>query len=82
LFFAFLMRWFLRNKDRWWGLAVYVYCYATCVLTLKYTVFLDLDLIEKNLIPTLLLAQGARVLKFSRRPAGTPLTMPQASPPG
>jgi hypothetical protein len=70
LFFAFLMRWFLRHKDRWWGLSVYVYCYATCVLTLKYTVFLHLNLIEKNLIPTLLLVQAARVLKFKRRRAG------------
>jgi hypothetical protein len=72
LFFAFLMRWFLRHKDRWWGLSVYVYCYATCILTLKYTVFLHLNLIEKNLIPTLLLVQAARVLKFKRQRATLP----------
>lgn len=76
LFFAFLMRWFLRFRNRWWGLAVYVYCYATAVLTLKYTVFVHLNLIEKNLIPTLLLVQAARVLKFSTRPAGQPSLPP------
>jgi len=81
LFFAFLMRWFLRHKDRWWGLSVYVYCYATCILTLKYTVFLDLNLIEKNLILTLLLVHTVRVVKFSRRRAGTPLSVLQPSPP-
>ncbi|HEX9486022.1 MAG TPA: hypothetical protein VF976_03075 [Gemmatimonadales bacterium] len=66
LFFAFLMRWFLHHKDRWWGLSVYVYCYATCILTLKYTVFLHLNLIEKNLVPVLLLVQAARTLRFSK----------------
>jgi hypothetical protein len=70
VFFALLMRWFLRHKDRWWGLAVYVYCYATCLLTLKYTVFLHLNLIEKNLIPTLLLVHVARVVKFPRHERG------------
>jgi hypothetical protein len=82
LFFAFLMRWFVRHKNRWWGLAVYVYCYATCVLTLKYTVFVDLNLIEKNLIPTLLLTQAARVVRFSRRRAEAPVSVLQPSPPG
>jgi hypothetical protein len=70
LFFAFLMRWFLRHKDRWWGVTIYVYCYATCILTLKYTVFLHLNLIEKNLVLTLLLVQAARVLKFKRQGLG------------
>jgi hypothetical protein len=80
LFFALLMRWFLRHNNRWWGLAVYVYCYATCVLTLKYSVFWHLNLIEKNLLPTLLLVQAARVVKFSSRGAETPLRVLQPSP--
>ncbi len=72
LFFALLMRWFLRHKDRWWGVSIYVYCYATCILTLKYTVLVHLNLIEKNLIPTLLLVQAARVLRVSRPSSGLP----------
>jgi hypothetical protein len=66
LFFALVVRWFLRHKDRWWGVAIYVYCYATCILTLKYTVFLHLNLIEKNLILTLLVVHAARSLRFTR----------------
>jgi hypothetical protein len=66
LFFAYLMRWFIRHGTKWWGLAVYVYCYATCILTLKYSVFLHLSLIEKNLLPTLLLAYVVRSLRFAR----------------
>lgn len=64
-FFAYIARWFSRHGDRWWGLAVYVYCCATCILTVKYSVFLDLNLIEKNLLPVLLLVQAGRVLNFS-----------------
>ena len=81
VFFAFLMRWFLRHKDRWWGVTIYVYCYATCILTLKYTVFLHLNLIEKNLILTLLLVQAARVVKFSRERSTTLVSVLQHSPP-
>jgi hypothetical protein len=67
LFFAYIMRWFVRHRDEWWGLSVYVYCYATCILTLKYSVFLDLSLIEKNLLPTLLLVHVVRVTRYSAR---------------
>lgn len=67
IFFASIVRWFLRYGDRWWGLAVYVYCVASCILTIKYSVFLDLNLIEKNLLPVLILVYAARVLRFSGR---------------
>lgn len=70
LFFAYIVRWFLRYGDRWWGLTVYVYSYATCILTLKYSVFLHLTLIEKNLLPVLILVYAVRVLRFSRQNAG------------
>lgn len=66
VFFAYIVRWFVRYGDRWWGLTVYIYCCATCILVLKYSVFLHLNLIEKNLIPVLLIVQAARVLTFSR----------------
>ena len=70
VFFAYIVRWFLRYGDRWWGLTVYVYCCATCILTLKYSVFLHLTLIEKNLLPVLILVYAVRVLRFSRPSAG------------
>jgi hypothetical protein len=37
--FAGLTRWYLRRRQKWWALTVYVYCYANCILTLKYSVF-------------------------------------------
>ncbi len=61
-FFAFLVRWFLRHKDRWWGVVIYVYCYATCVLTLKYSVFFHLAPLIKTLLPTLLVVEAVRRL--------------------
>jgi hypothetical protein len=67
VFFASIVRWFNRYGDRWWGLTIYVYCCATCILTVKYSVFLDLSLVEKNLLPVLLLVGAARVLTFSRQ---------------
>ena len=67
MFFAYIMRWFIRRRQKWWGLAVYAYCYSTCILTVKYTIFLDLSLIEKNLIPALLLVQGIRSLQLTWR---------------
>ena len=66
LFFAYIMRWFLRHRNTWWGLSVYVYCFATCILTLKYSVFLQVGLIEKNVLPTLILVQLVRMLRMSR----------------
>lgn len=66
-FFAYITRWFVRYGHRWWGLVVYIYCCATCILTLKYSVFLHLHLIAKNLLPVLLLVHAARVLRLSSR---------------
>lgn len=54
-FFAYLVRWFLRHKHRWWAVAIYVYCYATCILTLKYGIFYLLNPLSKNMLPTLLM---------------------------
>ena len=66
LFFAYIMRWFLRRRQTWWALTIYVYCFATCILTLKYSIFLHLSLVEKNVLPTLLLVQSARVLTLRK----------------
>lgn len=85
LFFAFIMRWFLRNRHKWWALTIYVYCYATCILTLKYTIFLQVGLVEKNLLPTLLMLQAIRLADFSMKrrrgvePKGATLAVPLPS---
>ncbi len=79
VFFAYIVRWFLRYGDRWWGLTVYVYCCAASILTLKTSVFSDLNLIEKNLVPVLLLVHAARVLRFSGQTAGATSLSAQSS---
>jgi hypothetical protein len=66
LFFAYIARWFVRRGNRWWGMTVYIYCCATCILVLKYSIFLHLVLIEKNLLPVLLLVHAARVLRLKQ----------------
>lgn len=56
-FFALLSRWFLRRRDKWWALTVYIFCFATCVMTLKYSVLYQLALLFRVLLPPLLLTQ-------------------------
>ena len=53
IFFAYIARWFIRHQYRWWGVCVYAYCYATCVLTLKYAVFFHLTPLIKTIVPVL-----------------------------
>lgn len=60
LFFAYIVRWFLKRRDRWWAIVVYVYCVSTCVLTLKYSIFYHLVPLLKTILPTLLLIGALR----------------------
>lgn len=66
-FFAYLVRWFLRHKDRWWGVTIYVYCYATCIMTIKYAIFWHLTPLFKTLLPTLLVVVVVRKLIPSKQ---------------
>jgi len=77
VFFAFLVRWFLARRERWWAVTVYVYCYATSVLTLKYSVFYHLVPLLKTLLPTMLAVGAMRGLLRPRHRPG-----PDVSPPG
>jgi hypothetical protein len=65
-FFALIVRAYLRWRTKWWGVALYVYCYATCILSLKYSIFNHVQLVEKNLLPAMLLIEGVRMLLPSR----------------
>lgn len=52
--FALLMRWFLKRRRKLWALTIYIYCYATCILTLKYSLFIQLpSLVQELLLPVL-----------------------------
>lgn len=65
--FALLTRWFLRRWDKWWALTIYIYCFATCILTLKYSVLYQLSALIKELLPPLLLT--AVLFRFQRNTA-------------
>lgn len=69
-FFAYLVRWFLKRRQAWWAAAIYAYLYATCVMTLKYSVFYQLTPLVRILLPALLVAWLIlRLLRRRRRPA-------------
>lgn len=78
-FFAYIVRWFIRRRDKWWGIAVYVFCYATCILTLKYSVFHHLNPLFKTFLPTILLVEGFRRLG-SLRPRWAESPEPGSAP--
>ena len=54
-YFAFIVRWFMRRRDKWWGIATYAFLFSYSVITLKYSVFFYLTPVFKDLTPTLLL---------------------------
>lgn len=55
IFYAWVMKWFLKRRTEWWALAIYSYLFATCVMTLKYSVFYQLAPLVRILGPGLLL---------------------------
>jgi len=74
--FAFLTRWFLRRQNKWWALTIYVYCYATCIMTIKYSVFYLLVPFLQVVLPTLLFTEILCRLQKNislSRPASTEL---------
>lgn len=60
-FFAAIVRCFLRFRDKWWSLLIYVFCHAASIITLKYSVFYLLTPLLKTMLPALL------VFAFIRR---------------
>jgi len=53
--FAFLMRWFAREGGKWQVMTIYVFCYSTCIMCLKYSIFYHLVPLEKMILPLLLI---------------------------
>lgn len=49
--FAFLMRWFARNGGKWQVMTAYVFCYSTCIMCLKYSIFWHLAPLVKIILP-------------------------------
>jgi predicted membrane channel-forming protein YqfA (hemolysin III family) len=57
--FALLTRWFLRRRERWLRTNIYVFACATCVLTLKYSVFYQIVPFTRLIVPVLLITAAA-----------------------
>jgi len=53
--FAFLMRWFARDGGKWQVMTVYCFCYSTCIMCLKYSIFYHLPHLEKVILPVVLI---------------------------
>jgi hypothetical protein len=55
ILFAFLMRWFAKSSGSWRVMTVYVFCYATCVMCLKYSIFYHFQPLIRTILPVVLL---------------------------
>jgi hypothetical protein len=55
IFFAYLMRWFARNGGNWRVATVYVFCYSSCIMCLKYSIFWHLEPLVKMMLPLILI---------------------------
>ncbi len=53
--FAFLMRWFAREGGKWQVMTIYIFCYSTCIMCLKYSIFYHLAPLVKVILPLLLI---------------------------
>src|SRR5208283_1638985 len=53
--FAFLMRWFARDGGKWQVMTIYVFCYSTCIMCLKYSIFYHLPPLVKIILPVVLI---------------------------
>lgn len=65
--FALLTRWFMRRREKWWTLTIYIYCYAMCIMNIKYSLFyllIPLSQIFAALLLTEVLFRLQKTLSF------------------
>lgn len=73
--YAAVMRWFLPRRQVWWALVIYSYLFATCIMTLKYSVLYQLGPLVRIIGPGLLIfwlakrlaGGGSRLLNLPSR---------------
>jgi hypothetical protein len=56
--FAFVMRWFARDGGKWQVMTIYAFCYATCIMCLKYSIFWHLTPVIKIILPLVLIVSA------------------------
>lgn len=55
IFFAYITRWFLKRRKKWWAVSIYTFLFSYSVITLKYSVFFYLTPLIKDILPTLII---------------------------
>jgi hypothetical protein len=55
ILFAFLMRWFATGGRSWQVTTIYVFCYSSCIMCLKYSVFWHLTPVVKGVLPVVVI---------------------------
>lgn len=65
--FALVMRWFARDGGKWQVMTIYAFCYATCIMCLKYSIFWHLTPVIKIILPLVLIV-SALEKKHSEKP--------------
>lgn len=79
--FALLMRWFAREGGKWQVITIYVFCYSTCIMCLKYSIFYHLPQLEKVILPVVLIVSVlAKNIQSSAKLQGS--SRRQRMPPG
>ncbi len=82
MLFAWLMRWFVARRGQWIPTVLFIAVYATCFMTLKYSLLYHLQPLSRTIVPVLLLHQLFIVgVHWLRRvggavPASSPLARP------
>ncbi len=71
ILFALLMRWFAKSSGNWRVMVVYVFCYSTCIMCLKYSVLFHLAPLVRTILPLVLIVSVlAKSVKRSHKLAG------------
>jgi len=71
ILFAFLMRWFIKDGSRWRIMLLFVFCYSSCIMCLKYSIFWQLVPLEKTILPLVVIVSVlAKYIHGSSKRAG------------
>ncbi len=64
--FALIVRWYIGKSNKWWALVIYTYCYATCIMSIKYSPLYMLNPLIKTFLISIVCLILLRFLIKSR----------------
>lgn len=68
-FFSAVTIFFNKNRDSWVAILIYVFCFSTTILIMKYSIFFHTQLILKTLLPALFICWILTKVKFTKAKA-------------